>query len=74
MTWIEDTGLNNKQNSQGKKHLNFVWLLVFEPRSPRQQRGILNTKLQPQHITSIVNEGIYEIGMFARLGANAKRS
>ena len=26
-----------------------LWLLGFEPRSPRPQRGILTTKLQPQH-------------------------
>ena len=25
-----------------------MWLLGFEPRSPRPQRGILTTKLQPQ--------------------------
>ena len=30
--------------------MNFVWLLGFEPRSPRPQRGFLTTKLQPQHI------------------------
>ncbi|KAJ0096900.1 hypothetical protein Patl1_27711 [Pistacia atlantica] len=24
-----------------------MWLLGFEPRSPRPQRGILTTKLQP---------------------------
>ena len=27
-----------------------MWLLRFEPRSPLAQRGILTTKLQPQHI------------------------
>ncbi len=26
-----------------------LWLLGFEPRSPRPQRGILTTKLQPPH-------------------------
>jgi hypothetical protein len=25
----------------------FLWLLGFEPRSPRPQRGILTAKLQP---------------------------
>ena len=30
-----------------KKVINKVWLLGFEPRSPRPQRGILTTKLQP---------------------------
>ncbi|KAI3508595.1 hypothetical protein L1887_23604 [Cichorium endivia] len=28
-----------------------MWLLGFEPRSPRPQRGILTTKLQPQRCT-----------------------
>jgi hypothetical protein len=26
-----------------------MWLLGFEPRSPRPQRGILTTKLQPHY-------------------------
>jgi hypothetical protein len=29
------------------KHKKQLWLLGFEPRSPRPQRGILTTKLQP---------------------------
>ena len=30
------------------KKKSLMWLLGFEPRSPRPQRGILTTKLQPQ--------------------------
>ena len=33
-----------KLNNQTKK----MWLLGFEPRFPRPQRGTLTTKLQPQ--------------------------
>ena len=38
--------------------LIYLWLLGFEPRSPRPQRGILTTKLQPLllHGNSINNE------------------
>ena len=30
-----------------------MWLLGFEPRSPRPQRGILTTKLQPQDVKTL---------------------
>ncbi|AET03870.1 hypothetical protein MTR_8g076870 [Medicago truncatula] len=33
-----------------------VWLLGFEPRSPRPQRGILTTKLQPHWCSSSDDE------------------
>ena len=32
-----------------------LWLLGFEPRSPRPQRGILTTKLQPHFASKIDN-------------------
>ena len=42
------TFLTQFQFKKGKKKKKKkVWLLGFEPRSPRPQRGILTTKLQP---------------------------
>jgi len=38
-----------------KKGFNNVWLLGFEPRSPRPQRGILTTKLQPHPVIHLRN-------------------
>ena len=34
----------------GNEKKSDVWLLGFEPRSPRPQRGILTTKLQPHFL------------------------
>ena len=36
-----------EQQPAGTKKTKSLWLLGFEPRSPRPQRGILTTKLQP---------------------------
>ena len=40
---------------------NFVWFVGFESRSPRPQRRVLITRLEPQHINSNVDEGVYTI-------------
>ena len=40
--------MKEKQNIKNQT----VWLLGFEPRSPRPQRGILTTKLQPHFVPS----------------------
>ena len=48
--WIQ------RQREYIQDSLNFVWLLGFEPRSPRPQRGILTTKLNYNHkILTILN-------------------
>ena len=41
--------IENKRNNEESKTewSEKMWLLGFEPRSPRPQRGILTTKLQP---------------------------
>ena len=31
-----------------------MWLLGFEPKSPRPQRGILTTKLQPRSLSYLI--------------------
>ena len=52
---------------------NFVWLLVFEPRSPCPQRGILTTKLRLQHIDNNVNVEIHKIWRFGSVEAKDSR-
>ena len=38
---------SERMKNDGNKMKHTMWLLGFEPRSPRPQRGILTTKLQP---------------------------
>ena len=58
-------GSPEKRLGNQQKETN-VWLLGFEPRSPRPQRGILTTKLQPhccQQFRSLIFLHIYVFHM-----------
>ena len=61
------TGSKKEGANQKDRHKKtYVWLLGFEPRSPRPQRGILTTKLQPLCGSTVLqfynSEGTLNVG------------